>query len=165
MQNAPAGLRIASVSRTSDTQVQLNLALNGGFARDYLFQVVATTSTVPNIRNPLVSNDIPIVSNTRITVRRGITIPNGTRGSGYSFTLDDIFTSSQALTYTVSGLPPGLEINGSIISGTPIDFGSYRLTVVATRADGVSRTEFFDFRIPFTLQVQLRVFLEGALIR
>ncbi len=61
LQNAPAGLRIASVSRTSDTQVQLDLALDDGFARDYLFQVIATTSTVPNIRNPLVSNDIPIV--------------------------------------------------------------------------------------------------------
>ncbi len=164
LQNAPAGLRIASVRRTSDTQVQLNLALDSGFARDYLFQVIATTSTVPNIRNPLVSNDIPIVSNTRIIVREDTTVPAGTSGSDYSFTLDDIFTSVQALTYTVSGLPPGLEINGSIISGTPISSGNYRLEIVVTRADGISRTEFFDFQILPTLQVQVRVLLEGALL-
>ena len=164
LQNAPAGLRIANVSRTSDTQVQLGLALDSGIARDYLFQVIATTSTVPNIRNPLVSNDIPIVSNTPITLRKDIIIPAGTSGSDYSFTLDDIFASMQALTYTVSGLPPGLEINGSIISGTPFGSGNYRLTVVATRADGISRTEFFDFQILPTLQVQVRVLLEGALL-
>ena len=165
LQNAPAGLRIADVSRTSNTQVQLNLMSDKGFARDYLFQVIATTSTVPNIRNPLVSNDIPIASNTLIKLRRDINFPDGTSGSDYSFTLDDIFTSAQALTYMVSGLPLGLEINGSIISGTPLGSGNYRLEIVATRADGISRTEFFDFRIFPTLQVQVRVLLEGALIR
>ena len=61
LKNAPTGLRIASVSRTSDTQVALNLALDGRLARDYLFQVEATTSTVPNIRNSLISDDISIV--------------------------------------------------------------------------------------------------------
>ena len=162
LEKAPAGLRIASVSRTSDTQVQLHLALDDSLAKDHLFQVIATTTTVPNIRNPLVSNDIPL---NLITVRRDITIPDGTSGSDYSFTLNDIFTSSETLSYMVSGLPSGLEINGSIISGTPIGFGNYRLEVVATRTDGISRTELFDFRVLFTLQVQLRVLLEGALTR
>ena len=169
LRNAPAGLRIARANRTSDTQVRLDLALDRGFAQDHLFQVEATTSTVPNIRNSLISNDIPILSDTRITIRTDVTIPDGTSGSHYSFTLDDIFISSQPLllplTYTVSGLPPGLKINGSIISGTPTTSGNYRLKVVATRADGVSRTEFFDFRILSTIQIQLRVLLEGALTR
>ncbi len=165
LRNAPAGLRIASVNRTSDTQVRLDLALDRGFAQDHLFQVEATTSTVPNIRNSLISNDIPILSDTRITIRTDVAIPDGASGSDYSFALDDIFASSQPLTYTVSGLPPGLRIDGSIIIGTPTTSGNYRLEVVATRTDGVSRAEFFDFRILSTIQIQLRVLLEGALTR
>ena len=163
--NVPAGLRVASVRRTSDTQVQLNLALTGNLLENYLFQVVATTGTVSSLSGPLASNDIPIVSNTRITVRKDITIPDGNITRNYDINLEDIFASSQTLTYMVSGLPPGLEIrNGSIISGASSIPGYYRVTVVATRADGVSRTEFFDFQILPTIQVQVRVLLEGALI-
>ena len=163
--NVPAGLHVASVSRTSDTQVQLNLALTGDLLENYLFQVEATTGTVSSLSGPLASNDIPIVSNTRITARKGITIPDGNFTKNYQIRLDDIFASSQTLTYMVSGLPPGLEIkNGSIISGMPRIPGDYRIEVVATRADGVSRTEFFDFQIVPTIPVQLRVLLEGALI-
>ena len=163
--NVPAGLRIANIHRTSDTQVQLDLALTGNLLENYLFQVEATTGTVSSLSNPLASNDIPIVSNTRITARKDITIPDGSFIENYHIRLDDIFASSQTLTYTVSGLPPGLGIkNGSIISGTPRIPGDYRIEVVATRADGVSRTEFFDFQIVPTIPVQLRVLLEGALI-
>ena len=162
LKNAPAGLRLENVRRTSDTQVQITFNLVGNLSENYLFQVEATTGSVSNLSGSLTSNDIPL---NLITVRKNITIPDGTRGSAYSFTLDDIFASAETLTYAVSGLPPGLEINGSIISGTPINSGNYRLEVVATRTDGVSRAEFFDFRILFTLQVQLRVLLEGALTR
>ncbi len=163
--NVPAGLRVASVRRTSDTQVQLNLALTGNLLENYLFQVEATTGTVSSLSGPLASNDIPIVSDTRITVRKDITIPDGNITRNYDINLHDIFASSQTLTYTVSGLPPGLEIrNGSIISGASSIPGYYRITVVATRADGVSRTEFFDFQILPTIQVQVRVLLEGVLI-
>ncbi len=161
--NTPAGLRIASVNRTSDTQVRLELALTGDLLENYLFQVEATTGTVSSLGGPLAGNDIPIVSNTRITVRKDIVLNDATVNRNYRFSLDDIFASAQALTYTVSGLPPGLEINGSIIGGTPSIAGDYRIEVVATRADGVSRTEFFDLQIPLAFQVQLRVLLEGAL--
>ena len=162
LKNAPAGLRIENVRRTSDTQVRMNLNLTGSLSEHYLFQIEATTGSVSNFGGSLVSNDIPL---SLITVRRDITIPDGISGSDYLFTLDDIFTSSETLSYTVSGLPLGLGINGSIISGTPVGFGNYRLEVVATRADGTSRTEFFDFGVLFALQVQLRVLLEGALTR
>ena len=162
--NTPAGLRIASVARTSDTQVRLNLALTGNLLENYLFQVEATTGSVSSLGGPLASDDIPIVSNTRITARKNIVLSDGTVNQNYRFSLDDIFASAQTLTYTVSDLPPGLEINGSIIAGTPSAAGNYRIEVVATRADGVSRTEFFDLQVLLTFQVQLRVLLEGALI-
>ncbi len=163
--NVPAGLRVASVRRTSDTQAQLNLALAGNLLENYLFQVEATTGTVSSLSGSLASNDIPIVSNTRITVRKDITIPDGNITRNYDINLGDIFASPQTLTYMVSGLPPGLEIrNGSIISGASSVPGYYRIKVVATRTDGVSRTEFFDFQILPTIQVQVRVLLEGVLI-
>ena len=166
LKNVPAGLRIENVHRTSDTQVQLDFALDRGFARGYLFQVEATTGTVSNFGGTLASNDIPL---NLITVRKNITIPDGTSGSDYSFTLDNIFASSQTLSYMVRGVPPGLKIeiinNSFAISGKPTAAGNYRLEIVATRTDGISRTEFFDFRILLTLRVQVRVLLEGALIR
>ena len=163
--NVPAGLHVASVRRTSDTQVQLSLALTGNLLENYLFQIEATTGTISSLSAPLASNDIAIVSNTRITVRKDIAIPDGNITRNYDINLEDIFASSQTLTYTVSGLPPGLEItDGSIISGASSIPGFYRVEVVATRVDGVSRTEFFDFQILPTIQVQVRVLLEGALI-
>ena len=166
LKNAPTGLHIENVHRTSDTQVQLDFALDRGFAREYLFQVEATTGTVSNLGGALASNDIPL---NLITVRRDIAIPDGTSGSDYSFTLDDIFASPQTLSYMVRGVPPGLKVeiinNNLVISGTPTAAGNYRLEIVATRTDGISRTEFFDFRILLTLRVQVRVLLEGALVR
>ncbi len=166
LKNAPTGLRIENVRRTSDTQVDLDLALDESFTTDYLFQVIATTGTVSSLSGSLTSNDVRIVLDKGITVRRGILIPEGTSGSDHFFELDSVFVSSQKLTYTISGVPPGMMINGSMISGTPTVPGDYRLRVVATREDGISRTEFFNLRIhPYTIQVQLRVLLEGALIR
>ena len=166
LKNAPAGLRIENVRRTSDTQVHLGLVLDESFAKDYLFQVIATTGTVSSLSGSLTSSDIPIVLDNKITVRKDILIPNGISGVSHHFDLDNVFESSQPLTYMISGVPPGLMINGSIISGTPTVPGDYRLMVVATREDGISRKEFFNLRIHlYTIQVQLRVLLEGALIR
>ena len=166
LENAPAGLRIENVRRTSDTQVHLGLVLDESFTKDYLFQVIATTDTVSNLSGSLTSNDVRIVLDKSITVRKDVLIPDGISGVSHHFELDNVFASSQKLTYTISGVPPGLMINGSIISGKPTVPGDYRLMVVATREDGISRTEFFNLRIrPYTIQVQLRVLLEGALIR
>ena len=58
LQNAPKNLSIASVERTSSTQVQLKLKSTGKLNDDYDFQVVATTGTVSNRATSLRSNNI-----------------------------------------------------------------------------------------------------------
>ena len=168
LKNAPAGLTIKKVAPTSDTQVvQLELELNEGFAEDYLFEVEATTGTVSSFAKPLASNSIQLVSNKQIIVSEDAAIPDGVIGSDYEFAMDNLFTSSQPLIYTISGtVPPGLRIDGSTLLGEPTTIGDYRLKVVATREDdGISRTAFFDFSIlPYTFGVQIKVFLEGTVV-
>ena len=58
LQNTPKNLSIASVERTSSTQVQLKLKSTGKLNDDYDFQVVATTGTVSNRATSLRSNNI-----------------------------------------------------------------------------------------------------------
>ena len=170
LKNAPAELIIEKVDTTSDTQVvRLKLKLNAGFAEDYLFEVEATTGTVSSFAKPLASNSIQLASNTQIIVRENAAIPDGVVGSNYSFTMDNLFASSQTLSYTISGnAPPGLEIDGSILRGEPETVGDYRLEVVATREDDeISRTAFFVLRIlpdPNIIRVQIKVFLEGTVV-
>ena len=61
LQKAPQNLSIASVERTSSTQVQLKLEETGEPSAYYSFQVVATTGTVSNRATPLISNDVEVI--------------------------------------------------------------------------------------------------------
>ena len=56
--------------------------------------------------------------------------------------------SSQTLTFTATGLPPGITIasNGTI-SGTGTTLGTYTVTVTATDKEGVSGTATFVWSI------------------
>ncbi|CDK97481.1 conserved protein of unknown function [Magnetospirillum gryphiswaldense MSR-1 v2] len=79
--------------------------------------------------------------------------PDGQVTRSYSFALPTgTFTdpdSGDTLTYSASGLPPGLGISSTTgaISGTPTAAGSHVVTITATDAAGVSTT------ITFTLKV------------
>ena len=56
--------------------------------------------------------------------------------------------STQTLTYTATGLPPGITISGSgTISGTATTKGSYTVTVTATDTAGVSGTATFVWTV------------------
>jgi hypothetical protein len=56
--------------------------------------------------------------------------------------------ASQSLTYTASGLPPGLSISASgSISGTPTTAGTSSVTVTARDASGASGTATFTWTI------------------
>ena len=68
LQNAPSNLSIASVERTSSTQVQLNLKSTGKLDADYNFQVEAEPGTVSNRLTPLISNDIEVIAPPKLEV-------------------------------------------------------------------------------------------------
>jgi hypothetical protein len=56
--------------------------------------------------------------------------------------------AGQSLTYTATGLPPGLTISSSgLISGTPTTVGSYTATVTATDGSGAAGSASFPWTI------------------
>jgi hypothetical protein len=57
-------------------------------------------------------------------------------------------SNGEALTFSATGLPPGLRISASgSISGTPTRAGTYTVTVRAADADGGSGTTSFAYQI------------------
>ena len=173
LREAPSNLSIASVERTSSTQVQLNLKLTGKLDADYDFQVVATTGTVSNHSTSLRSNDIEIA---RIAYNKEAVIPQGTKGFYYEFTAGNILSSPTTLTYAIKVVKIvgedetemdlgelGFTQNGPIISGTPKIAGEYQFRITATREPGISRMIVKDFSVFYTLQTQIKVYPEGLL--
>ena len=56
--------------------------------------------------------------------------------------------AGQSLTYTATGLPPGLSISGSgLITGTPTTVGTYTTTVSATDSTGAAGSASFTWTI------------------
>ena len=173
LSNAPPGLNIASVERTSSTVIKLKLELTDSLDKAYLFEVEATTGTVSNLSGSLVSNAVEIA---HIALRKNA-IPVAQAGSNYRYTASsDILSSPTTLTYTIVGLQDemqnelqpdelGFSIAGATISGTPTLAGKYYLMIKATRdEDSISRTELFVLNVDrFIIETQIRVFPEGLL--
>ena len=62
--------------------------------------------------------------------------------------------SGQTLTYSATGLPPGLSISSSgLISGTPTTAGTYSVTVTATDTTGASGSAAFTITVSPAPQV------------
>jgi len=71
------------------------------------------------------------------------------KGAAVSFPMQAVDSNSaQTLTYTATGLPPGVAIaaNGTI-SGTGTTLGTYTVTVTATDTEGVSGTATFVWSV------------------
>lgn len=67
-----------------------------------------------------------------------------------------VFTSNPPVTYTATNLPRGLVVNNAtgIISGTPTTAGTYRVTIKASNAAGVTAPSTFDLSVtPLPLEV------------
>lgn len=64
-------------------------------------------------------------------------------------TLATLASPGQVVTWTASGLPPGLQVNAAsgVISGTPAKVGSFQVTATATPAAGVPSTTSFQWDV------------------
>jgi beta-glucosidase len=70
-------------------------------------------------------------------------------GAGVSFIMQAVDSNpSQSLTFTATGLPPGISIaaNGTI-SGSSSTLGTYTVTVTATDTEGVSGSATFVWSV------------------
>ncbi|HXP21094.1 MAG TPA: putative Ig domain-containing protein [Streptosporangiaceae bacterium] len=75
---------------------------------------------------------------------------SGTVGTAASLQISATDSASgQTLTYSATGLPPGLSINSStgLITGTPTTAGTYTVTVTATDTTGANGSATFTWTI------------------
>lgn len=101
---------------------------------------------------------------------RQVVFPDGKVGTAYKETAIGADAAKDPVTWTATGLPPGLTItrvrNPALVSGTPTQAGDYTVTIRATDATGQSDVAFVAIRIstegcPNTpLTVETRSFLE-----
>ena len=61
-------------------------------------------------------------------------LPDGKRGEAYSYTLTA--SGAKPITWSASGLPEGLSLSDSTITGTPLNAGNYTIYVTARNAAG-----------------------------
>ncbi|MEW2511446.1 M4 family metallopeptidase [Streptomyces sp. NPDC046870] len=87
----------------------------------------------------------------------GVTVTNpgsqsSTVGTAVSLQIQASSTNSGALTYSASGLPAGLSINGStgLISGTPTAAGTSSTTVTVKDSTGATGTATFSWTVSTT---------------
>ncbi|QKZ15869.1 putative Ig domain-containing protein [Spirosoma sp. KUDC1026] len=84
--------------------------------------------------------------NTAPTVANPIAAQSTTVGQAYALSLAGVFTDAQTpnqLTLSVSGLPAGLSLSGTTISGTPSVSGVSTITVTATDPGNLSTSTNF----------------------
>src|SRR5581483_334101 len=66
------------------------------------------------------------------------TLPNGVVGTPYSATFAAASGGAGGFTYTAAGLPAGLTLAGTTVSGTPTAAGTSNVTLTATDSAGTS---------------------------
>jgi len=91
--------------------------------------VIVTTTSGSNAANSLytyIATPVPVITSSLTT--------SGTVGSVFSYTITG---SNTPTSYTATGLPPGLTLNGSVISGTPTAAGTTSVTINAINSGGI----------------------------
>ena len=147
---AQAGTYSISVGDSS-----ASLPLNGStsLAQELTGQVAAGTSGAGvSLANMAVSASVTPNSGVPGAETVGVVNPYGyssPKGAAVSFTMQaEDSDPSRALTFTATGLPPGITIasNGTI-SGSGSTLGTYTVTVAATDTEGVSGTATFVWSV------------------
>ncbi len=147
---APAGTYGISVG---DSSVNRPLTGSTSLAQKLTGQVAAGAAGAGvSPANTAVSTNVTANSGVPGAETVGVVNPYGysaAKGAAVSFTMQaDDSNPSQTLTYTATGLPPGISIasNGTI-SGAGTTLGTYTVTVTATDTEGVSGTATFVWTV------------------
>ncbi|HLH58015.1 MAG TPA: putative Ig domain-containing protein, partial [Streptosporangiaceae bacterium] len=147
---AQAGTYSISVG---DSSASLPLTGSASLAHELTGQVAAGTSGAGvSGANTAVSANVTPNSGVPGAETVGVVNPYGyssPKGAAVSFTMRAQDSSpSQTLTFTATGLPPGITIapNGTI-SGSGSTQGTYTVTVTATDTEGVSGTATFVWSV------------------
>jgi putative Ig domain-containing protein/glucodextranase-like protein len=112
--------------------------------KTYYFAVAAYSTS--GLRSPL-STEVSWKAGSPSLLNPGS--QTSTVGQNVRLQLSATDPAGLALTYTASGLPPGLSIADAtgIISGNPPTAGVYAVTAIATNAAGASATQLFTWTI------------------
>jgi beta-glucosidase len=136
-----------------DSSVNLPLTGSTSLAQTLTGQVAAGASSAGvSPANTAVSANVTANSGVPGAETVGVLNPYGyssPRGAGVNFTMQAVDSnSSQSLTFTATGLPPGISIasNGTI-SGSGSTLGTYTVTVTATDTGGVSGSATFVWTV------------------
>jgi beta-glucosidase len=147
---AQAGTYSISVG---DSSASLPLTGSTSLAQELTGQVAAGASGAGvSAANTAVSANVTPNSGVSGAETVGVVNPYGyssPQGAAVSFQMQAVDSSpSQALTFTATGLPPGIAIaaNGAI-SGSGSTLGTYTVTVTATDTEGVSGTATFVWSV------------------
>ena len=87
----------------------------------------------------------------------GIRNRTGTEGSRTTFTapVATANTGSPSISYSATGLPPGITRSGRILSGTPTQAGTYTVSYTASASGYTGATETFTWTIQAALALSL----------
>jgi beta-glucosidase len=135
----------ASSSLPLTGSTSLSQTLTGQVAAGTASAGVAPANTAVSA-NVTANSGVPGAETVGVVNPFGYSSPKGT---GVSFTMQAVDSnSSQSLTYTATGLPPGITIasNGTV-SGSGSTLGTYTVTVTATDTKGVSGTATFVWSV------------------
>ena len=151
----PAGLPLTYTAKSLPSGLNMYAGNGRIYGQITTPGTYTTTVTVTNGKTPSTSTITWTVSNRVVAAANlppVITQPVAPSAQvGVSTTLQVLAADPEAgsLTYSASGLPPGLSISptSGLISGTPTTAGSYAVQVSATDAEGASAASSFTWTV------------------
>ena len=136
------GVTVNSVSYTDPTHVTVNISTVGSSAGSGAVTVTNPDGQVSTSASPILT----VTVCPAIGVSPG-TIPDATYNAFYSQT----FTASggtPSYTFGMTGfIPAGMTFSGQTLSGTPVQVGSFPMTVTATDANGCSGSQDYVLKV------------------